>query len=342
MAELLSENILLGMGNPLLDISATVSTDMLAKYNLKSNDAILTEDEQIFTDLTDGYKVDYIAGGATQNTLRVAAFVLEKKSLCSYMGCVGQDESSKILEEKAKEAGVNVRYQYSDKPTGRCAVLITGQDRSLVTKLDAANHFTPSHLDVEENWKLVTSAKCVYSAGFFLTVSVDSMLRVAKHCSQNNKTYCLNLSAPFLCQFFKDQMASVLPFTDIVFGNETEAATYAEVNNLGTTDVGEIARRIAMLPKENGSTSRLVIITQGSEPVIAVEHGKIKKFPIEPLAKDAIVDTNGAGDAFVGGFLAQYVLDKSLDVAVKCGNWAARHCIQRSGCTMPDSCDFTA
>jgi len=199
-----------------------------------------------------------------------------------------------------------------------------------------------SHLDVEENWKLVTSAKCVYSAGFFLTVSVDSMLRVAKHCSQNNKTYCLNLSAPFLCQFFKDQMASVLPFTDIVFGNETEAATYAEVNNLGTTDVGEIARRIAMLPKENGSTSRLVIITQGSEPVIAVEHGKIKKFPIEPLAKDAIVDTNGAGDAFVGGFLAQYVLDKSLDVAVKCGNWAARHCIQRSGCTMPDSCDFTA
>jgi len=315
---------------------------MLAKYNLKSNDAILTEDEQIFTDLKDGYKVDYIAGGATQNTIRVAAFVLEKKSLCSYMGCVGQDESSKILEEKAKEAGVNVRYQYSDKPTGRCAVLITGQDRSLVTKLDAANHFTPSHLDVEENWKLVTSAKCVYSAGFFLTVSVDSMLRVAKHCSQNNKTYCLNLSAPFLCQFFKDQMASVLPFTDIVFGNETEAATYAEVNNLGTTDVGEIARRIAMLPKENGSTSRLVIITQGSEPVIAVEHGKIKKFPIEPLAKDAIVDTNGAGDAFVGGFLAQYVLDKSLDVAVKCGNWAARHCIQRSGCTMPDSCDFTA
>ena len=56
-------------------------------------------------------KVDYIAGGATQNTIKVATFVLENKSLCSYIGCVGQDESSKILEEKAKEAGVNVRYQ---------------------------------------------------------------------------------------------------------------------------------------------------------------------------------------------------------------------------------------
>ena len=229
MAELLPENVLLGMGNPLLDISATVEKDFFPKHKLKSNDAILTEEEQIFQDLVKDYKVDYIAGGATQNTIRVAQWILGKKSLCAYMGCVGRDASSKILEEKASEAGVNVKYQYSDKPTGRCAVLITGQDRSLVTKLDAANHFTVSHLEEGDNWALATSARCVYSAGFFLTVSVESMLKVAKQCSLNNRTYCLNLSAPFLCQFFKDQMASVLPFTDIVFGNETEAATYAEV-----------------------------------------------------------------------------------------------------------------
>ena len=64
-------------------------------------------------------------------------------------------------------------------------------------------------------------------------------------------------------------MSSVLPFTDIIFGNETEAAAYAEVNNLGTTDVGEIALKLAMLPKENGSRSRLVIITQGEGENIA-------------------------------------------------------------------------
>ena len=76
-------------------------------------------------------------------------------------------------------------------------------------------------------------------------------------------------------------MSSVLPFTDIIFGNETEAASYAEVNNLGTTDVGEIALKLAMLPKENGSKSRLVIITQGEGPVVAVEHGNVKSFPVE-------------------------------------------------------------
>lgn len=335
--------MLLGMGNPLLDISATVKSELLTKHNLKSNDAILTESEEIFKDLTGQYSVDYIAGGATQNSVRVAQWVLGLKNSTSYFGCVGKDEYAGTLESKAKEAGVNVQYQVStEHPTGRCAVLITGQDRSLVTKLDAANHFNVSHLEDSKNWKVVESAKAVYSAGFFLTVSVDSMLKVGKYCAASNRTYCLNLSAPFLIQFFKDQMMSVMPFADIVFGNETEAATFAETFNLGTTDVKKIALAISMLPKENGSKGRLVIITQGSDPVICVENGQVLEFAADKLSADKIVDTNGAGDAFVGGFLAQYVQGRALPVAVRCGIWAATHNIQRSGCTLPEIMDFKA
>ena len=109
MAELLPEHSLLGMGNPLLDISATVKPELLTKHGLKANDAILTEEETIFNELRDGYKaviaiagcatllhgnvlqVDHLAGGATQNTVRVAQWVLGKKQLCSYMGAVGKD-----------------------------------------------------------------------------------------------------------------------------------------------------------------------------------------------------------------------------------------------------------
>merc|ERR1711923_680239 len=108
------------------------------------------------------------------------------------------------LEAKAKEAGVNVQYQISTEfPTGRCAVLITGQDRSLVTKLDAANHFTTAHLEDKDNWAMVEAAKVFYSSGFFLTVSPDSMLKVAEHAGTTGKHFAMNLSAPFLCQFFK-------------------------------------------------------------------------------------------------------------------------------------------
>jgi len=68
--------------------------------------------------------------------------------------------------------------------------------------------------------------------------------------------------------------------------------------------------------------------------------GKVTTYPVEPLPRELLVDTNGAGDAFVGGFLAQLVLGKQVSERVRAGNFAARTIIQRSGCTFPKECGF--
>ncbi len=47
------------------------------------------------------------------------------------------------------------------------------------------------------------------------------------------------------------------------------------------------------------------------------------------------MDFNGAGDAFVGGFIAQLILGKSLQECIRCGQWSARQIIARSGCSIP-------
>ena len=52
-----SRGVILGMGNPLLDISAVVKPEMLDKYNLKANDAILYEKEDIYDELLKDYQV---------------------------------------------------------------------------------------------------------------------------------------------------------------------------------------------------------------------------------------------------------------------------------------------
>ena len=58
----MAKHLVLGMGNPLLDFSAVVKPDLLTKYNLKSNDAILYDKEDIFDELKSDYEVEYIAG----------------------------------------------------------------------------------------------------------------------------------------------------------------------------------------------------------------------------------------------------------------------------------------
>ena len=72
----------------------------------------------------------------------------------------------------------------------------------------------------------------------------------------------MNLSAPFLCQFFKEQMHRILPYCDFIFGNETEAAAFAENNGISVKDIPSIAKAIAALPKINQKRKRKVVITQ--------------------------------------------------------------------------------
>lgn len=165
------ENLLVGMGNPLLDISATVDKEFLAKYEMKENDAILADEKHknLYRDLTENHQVDYIAGGSVQNSLRVAQWLIGKPKVTTFFGCVGEDKYGKILYDRATADGVNVRYQYNEKePTGTCAVLITDHHRSLCANLGSANCFTIDHIRKPENRVLVESAQFFYiSVSFF-------------------------------------------------------------------------------------------------------------------------------------------------------------------------------
>jgi len=338
------EGILFGLGNPLLDISANVDEEYLKKYDLKANDAILAEDKHIpiYKEISEKYEAEYIPGGATQNAIKIAQWHLGTPDATTFMGCIGKDdEFGKILETNTRKLGVNTIYQYDEKtPTGTAACLVTGNNRSLIANLAAANCFSKDHIDDEKNWAVIEKADFFYIAGFPLTVCPPAILKVAKHACEKKKTFMMNLSAPFICQFFKEPLMECMPYVDVLFGNETEAATFAEQQGFETKDVKEIALKTAALAKENSDKPRIVVFTQGAEPTIVVKDGKVTEYPIIKLDEKDIVDTNGAGDAFVGGFLAQLVKGNSIEECIRCGNYTANLIIQRSGCTFPEKPDF--
>jgi adenosine kinase len=46
-------------------------------------------------------------------------------------------------------------------------------------------------------------------------------MRICEHADANNKLFCTNLSAPFICEFFGDRLMKAMPYVDYLFGNET-------------------------------------------------------------------------------------------------------------------------
>lgn len=340
------------MGNPLLDISCTVDAALLEKYELKANDAILAEPKHspIYDELKAMDCVQFVPGGATQNSARIAQALLKTPKTVAYVGSVGKDEYAKTLNDESAKAGVDVAYMVdTETPTGKCGVLITdgGKNRSLVTELAAANNYKIAHAQAPPVDARIQSANVYYSAGFFQTVSPDTMLHVAKHAAEAaaSKVFCTNLSAPFLMQVppFFEAIKNTIPYTDILFGNESEAAEFrdqmANDESSGFTKdmtLDKVAEAIAAMTKVSDKRQRMVVITQGADPTIVAYGGKVEQFPIIPC--DNLVDTNGAGDAFVGGFLAKLVMSPDAEPKVLCdaGNFAANVVIQHDGCTYPE------
>merc|ERR1711865_229622 len=194
--------------------------------------------QPLFAEMAKRPGVQYIAGGATQNSIRVAQWMLQTKGATAYMGCVGKDANAETMKACCEKDGVTTAYMVDEAaPTGSCACLIEGIERSLCTNLCAANNF---------------------------------------------KAFILES----------------LPMVDYLFCNESEAATFAETEGWETKDVKFIATRLSLVPSAKG-VKRTVVITQGCDPTIVAINGHTTEYPILALPKDKLVDTNGAGDAYV-------------------------------------------
>jgi adenosine kinase len=351
--------MIVGVENPLLDISVNCDDDLLAKYSLDPNAAILAGPEHLplLEEIKSFDDVFYSAGGATQNAMRTAQWILggkESVSRVAYMGCVGKDDNMAKMKWSVEDVfGVRAVYQIDEThPTGTCGVLISshGKNRSLVANLGAANHFQKRHLEANRA-EILNKARIIYSSGFFITAATESLDYLAEYVATEatKPIFCFNLAAPFICEVepFRIVLMRTITYVDYLFGNDAEADALAKA--LGWNDIAgnlkAIAQRIADLEKKGVSAkrNRVVIITQGSEDTIVAIQGESepRMFPIQKIPESEIIDSNGCGDAYAGAFVAGLLENKTLDECCRAGAYAAYEIIRRSGCTLPDKPEFS-
>jgi len=138
-----------------------------------------------------------------------------------------------------------------------------------------------------------------------------------------------------MAQLYGTQIQKVLPYVDYVIGNEGEAEAWASVNGLpDPRDIPATAKALAQQPKANPARDRVVIFTHGALPTVVVSSStpdNVRTYAVNALKDEEIVDTNGAGDAFAGGFVGALAAGKSLDEAIEVGHTLGTMCVTQVG-----------
>jgi len=163
----------------------------------------------------------------------------------------------------------------------------------------------------------------------------DVGLFLAKTVVTKNKKFMINLSSANLLKRVWTIARALIPYCTVVFGNENELRSVAEIENWDTEDLQECQVRLAKMMHPDG----LVIITRGKNPTFTAKANyEIKVFQVPLIPKEEIVDSNGCGDAFVGGFLSHYDCPgSSLEDCINAGHKMAGIVIRQTGFILPKS-----
>ena len=116
---------------------------------------------------------------------------------------------------------------------------------------------------------------------------------------------------------------------DILIGNSDEFLHLSKKIHI-IEHLGEFSEKVSRKYPE-----LTIIITNGSDPIKLITNAETKLIPVPSIPPDLIIDTNGAGDAFVGGILASLHQGNSLNGAIELGTFMASCVIKQSGINPP-------
>lgn len=340
-----NRKLLLGIGNPIIDISAQTDSATLDKYGLKFGQTIFANDTNSgFYDVLESTKgVEYIPGGSVTNSIRVTNWMLNKNPNfgCMIVGCIGKDEYGANLSKAL--GAVNVESVLEENPsekTSRCGCGIYLKERCLLPQIRASSKLSMEF--VTANLDRLLKASILFIEGYFIIEKRDIVEMLAQKFLDAKKEIAFTLSATFMIDFHFEGIKRIADLSNIVFCNEEEAEAF--VRKCGLTPEKSIEENLVHIHRNLQRRNRLLVVTCGSSPVLISRFNYetnnldfVLRSHIDKISSEDIVDTNGCGDAFVGGFMSLYLQGKGLEKCARAGNYASSVIIRRSGCTYPDA-----
>jgi ribokinase len=245
----------------------------------------------------------YKAGGKGGNQAVAAA---QFGARASMVGRVGNDDFGQRLLSHLRDAGVDAKHVYTDPEAGSgMSVAIIDAEGDYGAVIVSGANLRLSNKDLEEAREIIRSAQVMV-----LQNEVLEATNVAAAQLANDYGIRVILNAAPARPLEPDLAANV----DLLVVNAVEAEMICGV---AVTSLSAATEAAALLSEQVAN----VVVTAGGLGLAVAERGNT------PYAEAAhpvkLVDTHGAGDAFIGALAARWASGVSVVEAVRFANAAA-------------------
>ena len=237
------------------------------------------------------------------------------------LGKVGKDILSNLALSSLKESGVDTTgiSKSQKSSTGSASIWVNAQGQNSIVIYPGANG------EVDEDF-IIQHEKFFDDASWLLTqfeVPLKSILLALKLAKKHGLKTVLD-PAPVK----KISNNHIWKLIDYLLPNEIELKelTHTELTHTELTHSEDVLKGIHIL-KSRGVKE--IIVKLSKQGVVYENEGKLLSFPAVPVER--AVDTTGAGDCFIAGFLYGMIQWGDIPRAIKIGNLTASYSIQKKG-----------
>lgn len=296
---------ILGFGNAIVDLTgnaADIKDILIEQEHCKGGFFRTSEAEfsQLFCELK-----NYLAnaGGSVCNSLKAMSVCGIKTA---FYGKTGNDELAVVFRKDLAVYSVEDFVMIDKAQQTGCTLVLVSEDgeKIICGKMRAAKNVKVEDVDVS----LIASSKMIFVEGYWLDHLRDVVDKIVDYASKQKVKIAFTLSDPKIVVEQKEALSKLLPKIDILFGNENEFLALGEC-------------KVALQVK-----------TLGKEGVSVCQNGIWKDYLA--LKVDKIINTNGAGDAFAGGFLSAILQEKTIEMAVNIGQRCSQNVLEREMCAV--------
>jgi sugar/nucleoside kinase (ribokinase family) len=311
---------LFGIGAAIVDIQLQIEHDEFQALGLQKGTMNLV-DAHRQTELLkhfQQYEPNWCSGGSAANTVIGFAQFGGKAALGSMLG---RDNMGMFYADEFKSLGIELHAPVVDgESTGTSLILITPDtERTMNTALAVNADYGAEHVPEEA----IARAKWLYFEGFKFTEQkgIEAIERAVFFAKKHGTRVAISFSDTFVVNIFGDTLRRVLPDSDLIFANLSEAQAFTGAES--PDDVfAELIRscnnNVAMTLSGDGSR----IWWNGETYII-------------PPSVATPVDATGAGDMYASGVLYGLANGFPPDIAGRFGSEAAARVISRLGARLP-------